>query len=203
MGVLGDLDLPYGEPDPDRSYPEIFSLTVDRGEGRVRELPSLYFGTARIYAHRDLKVVTDRLITTFHDVMRAPTVPTFQISACRVGDRYGLYLGDFFNRSIARTRLRRAGMEFAEHPFVRLDPDDAFECDDWGSFTPSFLALTGKTDEPTELVRPSRGYLLLSFASLRLGDTSQEEIARLANVIRRLDAVGAADAATLVAELAA
>jgi hypothetical protein len=202
-GVLADLELPYGEPDPDRSYPEIFSLVIDRGEGRVRELPSFYFGTARVYSDRDLEKVTQRLITTFHDVCRAPRVATFQINACRVGDRYGLYLGDFFNRSVARIRLRRAGMEFAESPFVRFGEDDSFECDDWGRFRPSFLALTGKPDDPTELVRPSRGYLLLSFASLRLGYTSQAELARLANVLRGLDAVGAADAGTLVSELAA
>jgi hypothetical protein len=203
MGVLGDLDLPYGEPDPDRSYPEILSLVIDRSEGRVRELPAFFFGTARVYSDRDLDKVTSRLVTTYKDVVRAPHVPTFQINACRVGERYGLYLGDFFNRSAARIRLRRQGMEFAESPFVRFQEDESFECDDWGAFRPSFLALTGKSDEPTELVRPSRGYLLLSFASLRLGDTSQPEVARLANVLRGLDAVGAADAATLVAELAA
>jgi hypothetical protein len=203
MGVLGDLDLPYGEPDPERSYPEIFSLVIDRNEGRVRALPSFYFGSARVYADRDLARVTGRLITTFNDVVRAPHVPTFQMNACRVGDRYGLYLGDFFNRSVARIRLRRQGMEFAETPFVRLRDDDEFECDDWGSLRPSFLALTGKTDEPTELVRPARGYLLLSFASLRLGPIPRSELARLAAIIRDLDAVGAGDAATLVAELAA
>jgi hypothetical protein len=202
-GILGDLALPFGEPDPERTYPEVFSLVVDRGEGRVRELPTFFFGMARVYADRNLDKVTQRLVTTYHDVSRAPRVPTFQINACRVGDRYGLYLGDFFNRSAARVRLRRQGMEFADTPFVRFNDDDTFECEDWGSFPISFLALTGKTDAPTELVRPSRGYLLLSFASLRLGDTRRPELARLANVIRGLDAVGAADAATLVAELAA
>lgn len=203
MGVLGDLDLPYGEPDPERSYPEIFSLVIDRSGARVRELPTFYFGTARVYSDRDLAKVTQRLVRTYHDVLGAPHVPTFQINACRVGDRYGLYLGDFFNRSAARVRLRRQGMEFAESPFVRFNDDDTFECDDWGSFRLSFLALTGRTDAPTELVRPSRGYLLLSFASLRLGDTRQPELARLATVIRGVDAVGAADPATLVGELAA
>lgn len=203
MGILGNLDLPYGDPDPERSYPEIFSLVVDRSEGRVRDLPSFYFGTARVYADRDLDKVTQRLVATFHDVLRAPHTPTFQVNACRVGDRYGLYLGDFFNRSTARIRLGRAGMEFAESPFVRFHDDDSFECDDWGKFDISFLALTGKSDEPTELVRPSRGYLLLSFASLKLGDMGQPELARLASLLRSIDAVGAADAATLVGELAA
>jgi hypothetical protein len=93
-------------------------------------------------------------------------------------------------------------MEFADSPFVRLT-EDGFECDEWGAFDLSFLALTGKSDNPTELVRPPRGYLLLSFASLRLGPMPQDEFARLASLIRGLDAVGAADAATLVGELAA
>ena len=203
MGVLRDLALPYGEPDPDRSYPEIFSLVVDRSEGRVRELPAFYFGTARVYADRDLPKVTDQLVHAFNVVVRAPQVSTFQINACRVGDRYGLYLGNFYNRSTSRLRLKRAGMEFAESPFVRLNDDDSFECDDWGSFPLSFLALTGDSGEPTKLVRPPRGYLLLSFASLRLGPMPQEEFPRLANVIRNAEAVGAHDAPTLVQELAA
>jgi hypothetical protein len=203
MGVLGDLDLPYGEPDPDRSYPEIFNLVIDRVEGRQRAIPAFFFGAARVYADRDLSKVTDRLVTTYHDVIRAPHVPTFQINACRVGERYGLYLGNFYNRSVARMRLKREGMEFAESPFVRFNDDDSFECDDWGAFPLSFLALTGDNENPTELVRPARGYLLLSFASLRLGPMPQAEFPRLANLIRNVKAVGAVDAATLVRELAA
>src|SRR3712207_7129482 len=50
MGVLGDLELPFGEPDPERSYPEIFSLVIDRGrsEEHTSELQSRQYLVCRL-----------------------------------------------------------------------------------------------------------------------------------------------------------
>lgn len=201
--MLGDLGLPYGEPDPERSYEAIFSLVVDRSEGKTRQLPALYFGGARVYVDRDPARVADRVRLIYDGVMAAPTTPTYQVAACRVGDRYGLYLADFCNRTRFRQRLTRQGIEFADTPFVRFTPSGKFACDDWGEYPASFLILTGDEGDPMQLIRPARGYLVMSFVALRLGDIEPAELARLAAAIRGLDAVGAADAATLVSALSA
>jgi hypothetical protein len=201
MGVLGGVDLPYGEPDPERKFDAIFSLVIDRSDARTRQLPTLYFGGSRIYVDRDVERVTDQLARVFRTVLRAEEVPTYQVAACRVGDRQGLYLADFCNRTAFRQKLARLGMEFSDSPFVRLLDDGAFDCDEWGQFSPTFLALSGNPDAPQEVVRPSRGYHVMSFAALRLGDVKPPEFVKLANALRRMDAVGANDPGVLMREL--
>lgn len=198
MGILGELDLPYGEPDPQRSHEAIFSVVVDQTNARTRGLPTLFFGDSRIYIHRDLGRVTARLKAVYEDLLRAPTVPTYQVAACRVGGRSGLYLADFCNRTLLREKLSRHGMEFSDSPFVRFTPRGTFECDDWGEFAASFLALTGNPEAPDELYRPARGFHVMSFASLRLGRIAPPEFVRLAEALRKMEAVGATEPAALV-----
>jgi hypothetical protein len=164
-------------------------------EGRgLRRLPGVYLSRAQIYADRDPAALGGRLATLVDAIVNAPSTPTYLITACRAGDRYGLYLRDVFTRSLYRTKLRRRGLELAADPIVRQTADTVFECDAWGSFEPSF-AITGDFDDsdPGALARTAPGLLAFTLATYHLGPMKPDDLALLTRAAKHLTPVGALD----------
>jgi hypothetical protein len=107
-------------------------------------------------------------------------------NAVRIGDAYGIYARDVFNRAAFRIHLARLGMEFSTDPYVNLLSSGRFSCRDWGKFEPAFLIGGGPYPEDDYAVEDRRGGLTpFMLGVLRIGKLDPAELAHLARFIRR------------------
>lgn len=192
LHLLDAVGRPTSEDGP--RYEGVVTVTGP-SEGRgLRRLPGVFLSRAQIYGDRDTDTLGQRLVTLVDAVVNAPLAPTYLITACRAGDRHGLYLRDVFTRSIYRTKLRRRGLEMATDPIVRQVSEREFECDAWGSFEPSF-AITSDFDDanPERLASTAPGLLAFTLATYHLGPMQPEELGLLTSAAKNLTAVGAMD----------
>ncbi|MFN2589018.1 MAG: hypothetical protein ABR613_12995 [Actinomycetota bacterium] len=179
-----------------------FSLVTYTNGGRVRKLPSLYVNTTQVYADRDVAVVRAQLDRAVQAFMTSAERATYMLTACEIGGRKGLYGTDFFNRSVYRRRLERLGMRFSREPFVSFHGDAAFEATDFEPFTPAFLTLPRRSDDPAEPWHLRGALLVHQLTFFRIADISPDELSSLVAVAGGLDAVGATEPEDLAAALA-
>lgn len=167
------------------AHERIFSIVVDEGGGRTRTLPMLYHGPAQIFADRLLENLGLRLNRALEAIVAAETEAMYMANACRIGDAYGIYTRDIFNRASFRLHMGRLGVEFAEDPYTKLLPDGRFECRDWGQFEPSFLVAGGPFPEDPEEVEVRRGGMApFMFGVFRLGRITPSELVHLGRFVR-------------------
>jgi hypothetical protein len=200
-GLLADLPLPWGEPrDGDARHEAIFSLVVDAPGGKTRRLPGLYHGNAHLFAHRDVGEVQARLVRTARAVLEADERPSYLVTACRAGERLGLYARDAFNRDPFRLRAARAGLVLADEPYVQMTDDGAFECEGWPPFRPEFVVVNDvRRRDGSQLNRGA--FLTFLFGILRVGDIGALEMHHLVRTIKTAEVVARDDPVELVAAL--
>lgn len=165
-------------------------MLVRNGDGRVRRLPSLYFGRAQVFAHRDVTEVMRRLSRYASAVAQLPSKPTYLVQACEIDSKRGIYARDLFNRNPFRRKLSRHGLAFADSPVVTTGPS-GFECTDWGPFDPQFALVY--TPEESAVVPVSGARLAASLATFHLGGLQPAEFARLVAACRDVPAFGGHD----------
>ena len=94
-GVLDPLGYRLQQPADDaRQYPRQFSFVIDDSDSRTRALPMLHHGKANIFADRRIEKLGERLNRALEALAARDEVATFQATACRLGDAYGLYTRD-------------------------------------------------------------------------------------------------------------
>jgi hypothetical protein len=185
-GVLESLGYDAAEPPPgSEAHDRIFSIVIDEGGGRTRTLPMLYHGPAQIYADRRLENLGLRLDRALEAIAAAETEAVYMATACRIGDTYGIYMRDLFNRASFRLHMARLGVEFAHDPYTKLVPSGRFECRDWGEFDPEFLVSGGPFPRDPEEVEVKRGAMApFMFGVFRLGRITPPELVHLGRFVR-------------------
>lgn len=205
-GLLEDLPVPWDTPPDDASvYEGIFSLLVDDPGKKTRALPTMYHGNAQIYADRDVDKVRARLARTIDAVIHAKERPAYLITACRAGERLGLFARDLYNREPYRLRAERAGLELADDSYVRMTPSGEFECEGWEPFRPEYIVVK-KVRGPRgrEHENINKGAMLtFVFGILRVGDVGMMELHHLTETIRNAEVVIEDDPVRLVERLSA
>jgi hypothetical protein len=171
------------------------------GATRARRLPSLYLGSAAIFADRELSSVRQELSKCVDAIASSSARPTYFIDPCEVGGRRGLYARDLYSRSAYRRRLMRQGVRFGDDRFPRFTESGKFECDDWGEFAPSFVVMGLEPDDPQEIGTMSAGLMAFVLATHRFGRPSSEELSLLIAFCRRVEAASASDPSTVVGHL--
>jgi hypothetical protein len=202
-GLLGGLPGEWGTPPDGAELQEgVFSLWLDDPAARNRRLPSLYHGNAQIFAHRDVEEVRARLSRTVRAVLERHERPSYLVSACRSGERYGLYARDIFNRDAFRMRAIRAGLDLADEPYVQMTDDGAFTCEGWDAFRPEFVVVNRL--QARDGGNANRGaFLTFLFGILRVGEMGTVELHHLVRAIKDAEVVTEDDPARLVEVLKA
>lgn len=176
----------------------VFSLHGGSVTGKLRRLPSAFFGTGEVFIDRDLEVVREQFRYTIDSALRADKQPTYMLQAFRVGSRIGLYARDICNRTPFRSRLARFGAEFSSDAFVRFHPDGSFSCRDWGAIFPLMAVIPGEAEDPQEVISAGAAALLIALANLRFGAITPIELGLLRRTCFSMRGFAAADAAALV-----
>ncbi len=205
-GVLAPLGYRATKPPRDADVHErVFSFVLDEGDGKTRALPMLYHGPAQIHADRHLEGLGQRLNRALEAIAAVQDDESvYMINACRIGDRYGLYARDIFNRASFRVHMSRLGVEFADDPYVRLLPSGRFDCRDWGEFDPEFMVAGGPYPQDPEEVENRRGGLApFMFGVLRLGRITAPELKHLSSFVRRAQVLSSQSPHAIVEQLAA
>jgi hypothetical protein len=200
--------LGYRAKDPPRgaeTHERVFSFVIDEGDGKTRSLPMLYHGPAQIFADRHLENLGLRLNQALEAIAAVQDDESiYMINACRIGDRYGLYGRDVFNRASFRVHMSRLGVEFAEDPYVRLLPSGRFDCRDWGEVDPDFMIGGGPYPPDPEQVDNRRGGMApFMFGVLRMGRITAPELKHLAGFVRRAPVLSSQSPRAVVGQLAA
>ncbi|HEV2756081.1 MAG TPA: hypothetical protein VG318_09935 [Actinomycetota bacterium] len=167
----------------------------------MRRLPSLYVNDVQVFADRDVGRVVATMRRAVDAFVASAQRPTYMLTACEIGGRVGLYGTDFFNRSSYRRKLQRLGMRFSDTAFVTFCDDGRFEADGFGRFDATFLTLGTPPEDGPPIQRVTGALLLYQLVFYRIADIADEELARLAAVAGRLDALSAARPEDLVTEL--
>jgi hypothetical protein len=163
----------------------VFNIVIDESGGRTRALPMLYHGRAQIFADRDIRALGRRIERALEAIAAQETEAAYMANAVRIGDAYGLYTRDTFNRESFRIQMRRLGVEFADDPYVVLNPDGSFRCRDWGDFAPTFLVAGGPYGADEDVVENRRGGLApFMFGVLRIGRITAPELVHLGRFVR-------------------
>ncbi len=202
--ILESASWPKEKPTTEAPVHEgVLSVVVrpPNGETRARRLPSLYLGTAAIFADRELARVHQELSKCVDAITLSTSRPTYFIDPCEIGGRRGLYARDVHSRSAYRRRLMRQGMRFGDDRFPRFNDDGRFECDDWGEFDPSFVLMDLEPDDPQEIGTMSAGLMAFLLATHRFGRPSSEELSLLIAFCKRAEAVSASDPSTVAGHL--
>ena len=184
--VLSSIGYHVKEPPAGAEHHDrVFSIVIDEGDGKTRTLPMLYHGPAQIYADRHLENLGLRLNRALEAIAAVESEAVYMATACRMGDMYGLYMRDLFNRASFRLHMSRLGVEFADDPYVTLLESGRFRCRDWGEFEPSFLVAGGPfPTDPDEVENRRGGLAPFMFGVARLGRITPPELAHLARLVR-------------------
>jgi hypothetical protein len=200
--------LGYGTKEPPggaETHERVFSFVIDEGDGKTRSLPMLYHGPAQIFADRRLESLGLRLNQALEAIAAVQDDQSmYMINACRIGDRYGLYARDVFNRASFRIHMSRLGVEFADDPYVRLLPTGRFDCRDWGEFDPEFMVGGGPyPQDPDEVENRRGGMTPFMFGVLRMGRITAAELKHLAAFVRRAPVLSSQSPRAVVEQLVA
>lgn len=199
--VLGHVDGQDAPPAGAPTEEGLLTVVGPTREGRIRGLPSLFFGPELVFAHRDLAEVSRRVAVWIDASIRSARESIYTLTACRIGDAYGLYGVDAFNRSRYRRELTKLGVDFSTDPFVRFVGDATFACNDWGDFSPRFVALGGAGDSSDQVFRTKGAELAFVLTTYRMGGLQQEELRGLIETAVRVDGMNAGSASALVTAL--
>lgn len=199
--VFDHLDL-VEDPGSD-VYESAFSFVLPKkGGSGPRRLPSLYMGATLFFADRRLERVADqfRLITSF--ARRSMKEAVYTLQAVRIGDAYGLYARDFFNRSVYRRRLQRQGAELSASPVVLFE-EGSFSTPDWGAFEADFAVFGDHSpDDPTPYtLKP--GEVAFALMTYRIGQPSPQELTHMLRVASRVLPLAKEDATEVVTRVKA
>ena len=179
-------------------------MLIDESGGRTRALPTLYHGRTQVFADRSVDAIGPRIERALEAIAAQDDEATYMANAVRIDGRHGLYTRDTFNRSSFRLHMRRLGAEFAEDPYVVLEPDGSFTCRDWGSFVPDFMVAGGPYEGDVEDVTDRRGGLApFMFGVLRVGQIGAPELALLARFVRDSPVLSSRSPQAVVATLKA
>lgn len=190
-GLAEHLPTSVAEPPTEENRHEaLLTVLVKEPDGRLRRLPSLYFGRAQVFAHREVTEVMKRLARLASAIERIPSQQTYLVQACEIDGRRGIYARDLFNRKPFRRKLSRQGLRFAAAPVVTTD-GSRFHCEDWGAFDPSFALLYTPGEGAVVPVTPTR--LAATLATFHLGTLGPSEFARLVSACRNVSAFGGDD----------
>ena len=165
-----------------------FSIVIGEPHGKIRKIPTLYFGNAPVFADRDVAAVGERFHVMVDAVARYRDNSIYAVNGCEFNGRRGLYCRDLFNRSTFRLRARPLGLRFADDPHVQLAQGSSFRNSDYGVFEPEFIVY--QTEFSDELTRKKGGLLLWIVSTYRLGIPPSDEVGRLGSIIGALEAVG-------------
>jgi hypothetical protein len=202
--VLEDFEGFVPEPPADAEKEEgLFSIVIKDQSTKVRQLPSLYFGSSLISSEREVERLQRDLGKILGFVRNAENVPTFMMQACKYDNRIGLYSRDLCRRTSLRVRLQRLGLAFSNDPWVTLTPEGNFQTTDWGRFRPEFqIAFSAKgEDDPLEEVKGARVSFLM--ATYRLGLIPATELHHLVNLVTSIRTFAGGDAQALTKAIAA
>jgi hypothetical protein len=188
------------QPDSAEKGEAVFSIVIDDTKRRLRQLPTLFFGKARLFAHRDVAVVRDRLSRTVRMVFEAVERPVYLLHPCDWNGRKGLYGRDFYNRSSYRKVLVRHGMTFAEDSYVRLSRKSLFECPQWGEIRPSFTVLGEGVTEGPSLTAAFALYMISLF---QIGTIKPADLRGLARTVQGMKFLHAEQPEALIELLSA
>lgn len=146
-----------------------------------RKLPSLYMGPTLFFADRSIEQVSERfrLIDSF--VQRSLTEAVYTLQAVRLGELYGLYARDFFNRHLSRRRLQRLGLEFSRDPFV-VFRSERFEASDWGSVEARFVIFADPAPADPAPYSPTPAESGFSLMTYRMGEPHWDEVRAMLKV---------------------
>lgn len=186
------------EEPKDEPYEGAFSFVLPgEDEGGVRKLPSLYMGPTLFYADRSDERVKAHfgLMTSF--IQRSVSDAVYSLHPVRIDGVYGLYGRDFFNRSLARRRLQRRGMEFAEQPFVLFD-GETFEATGWGTFESRFVIFGDPYPDSDQAYAPTSAEAGFSLLTFRVGKPELPEVRNMLSVGARIQALANGDEKQLV-----
>lgn len=185
-GVLDPLGYRLPQPADDaKQWPRQFSFVIDGSDSRTRALPMLHHGRANVFADRRVENLGARVNRALEALATRDEVATFQATACRLGDAYGLYARDLFNRSSFRIYMRRLGVEFSDDPYIELTSTGRLKCNDWGEFDPEFVVGGGPYPKEEEEVEERRGGLTpFMLGVLKFGPMKPDELALLTRIIR-------------------
>ena len=177
------------------------SLVVGMTGQRTRRLPTLYLGSAPLFADRDQSVVLERMRMTVETVIESERRPAYVVQPCELGDRRGLYARDTFSRSPYRRRLARAGMLFTDDPYVKSSEDGSFVCDDWGRFSPTFMVLGYDHEDPAELEVTTGAILPITMIERRIGGITTSHLQSLISGLAGVAGYSAGDARVVATAL--
>jgi hypothetical protein len=164
----------------------------------------LHHGRARIYADRDIHALGARIQRALEVIDAQDTQAAYMANAIRIGDRYGLYTRDAFNRESFRVHLKRLGVKFAGDPYSVLNPDGTWACRDWGQFSPDFMVVGGPYPRDMEAVEDRQGGLVpFMFGVLRVGRITAPELALLGRFVRTAPLLASYSPAAIVETLSA
>lgn len=199
-GVLDRLGYDTSAPpDGATAHERIFSIVIDDPDKKTRSLPSLHHGRTQVFVHRDIAALGARLNRALEVIGASSKESAYFVASCRLGDRYGLYLRDLFNRSSYRLHMSRLGVEFAGDPYTKLEPSGLFSCRDWGEFEPQFLVAGAPYPEDENDVEDRSGGLApFMFGILRVGQITAREIAVLSALVRRAPVLASLSPAAIV-----
>lgn len=164
----------------------MISIVAPEAARGMRRFPAVYLGPSAVYADRDVDAVVERSGSLIDALGRSYSTQLFLVGAVRIEERYGLFVRDFYNRSVYRRKLVRAGAEFAEEPFVELT-DSRFSVADWGSFSPSFVIADTVEEQPTGVEALPRGLVLTQVGALRMGRMTPADLGALAGALGGAD----------------
>ncbi|MFN2489077.1 MAG: hypothetical protein ABR529_04965 [Actinomycetota bacterium] len=191
---------PEDVPDEEAHKHEgVLSLVIADGDKRIRRLPQLFLGETLIFADRDLAQVGQMASRVVEALAHGDTSATYRLHGCEFEGRRGLYGHDFYNRSLFRNKLKRAGFSFASDPYVIFTERGTFENRDWGEFSPDFVILAN--GEEDEVVETSGAFLSFILSDYRLGLPERPELRRLIDALSGITAVDSVDPALLVEAL--
>jgi len=179
----------------------VLSLVVGIAGPRTRRLPTLYLGSAPLFADRDQSAVVERMRMTIETVIESERRPAYVVQPCEVGDRRGLYARDTFSRSPYRRRLARAGVRFAEDPYVKSNADGSFDCDDWGKFFPTFMVLGYEHENPARLEVTTGAILPVTMIERRIGSITTAHLRSLMDGLAGVKGYSAGDARVVATAL--
>ena len=199
--MVGSLPEGPATPEDAPRHSAIFTVASFDQEGPVRRFPGLFFGKAQMYADRDAAKLQPRLARLVEASFEAVRGMLFLLQACEIDGRRGLYGRDMMNRSAYRQKLTRAGVRFADDPFVQLTDDRLFSCRDWGAFEADFAILRGWGDTTEDIARPVGAELLFDLTTFRLGKFAPQELAQLKEAANKIEAVAGLDANAVLKEL--
>lgn len=162
-----------------------------------RRLPSLYMGPTLFFADRQITNVVERFRLIIAFAERSIHEAVYTVQAVRIGDTYGLYARDFFDRSVFRRRLRRQGVELSTSPFTVFQ-SGSFGTSDWGTFDIGFAIFNDRSPDDSTPYVLGPGEVGFALMTYRMGRPDSHEFRQVLAIGSRLLPLAKEDASEIV-----